>query len=137
MARQKNRTSKQLETLIARVGRWRADREGTRTRVPEELWKAAVEVARVDGVSATSRATGFGYPDLKSRVSLAMTVAASETWTPAFIEVAMPRVTTHEALSKTVVELEGRGGGRLRVEVTGMSGVDVVGLAHAFWSRER
>ena len=126
----------QLETLRARVGRWRAGCAGKRSRVPEELWKAAVEVARSEGVYATSRATRFNYKALKVRVDQAVT-AASEASAPAFIEVALPAVTSREGASKTVVELEGRGGGRLRVEVTGTSAVDVVGLAHAFWRCER
>ena len=43
-----------------------------------------------------------------------------------------------EAVSdKTVVELVGTGGARMRIDVTGASRVDVVGLAQAFWSRER
>jgi len=39
--------------------------------------------------------------------------------------------------SKTVVELVGTSGARMRIDVTGASRVDVVGLAQAFWSRER
>ena len=41
---------------------------------------------------------------------------------------------THD---KTVVEIVGTGGARMRIDVTGTSRVDVVGLAQAFWSRER
>jgi hypothetical protein len=37
---------------------------------------------------------------------------------------------------QTVVELIGTGGARMRIDVTGTSNVDVVGLAQAFWSRE-
>jgi hypothetical protein len=35
-----------------------------------------------------------------------------------------------------VVEIVGQRGGRMRIDVNGMSGVDVVGLAQAFWSHE-
>jgi hypothetical protein len=38
---------------------------------------------------------------------------------------------------RTVVEFVGTRGGRMRIDVTGMSRVDVVGLAQAFWSCER
>jgi hypothetical protein len=58
------------------------------------------------------------------------------TRSPTFIEVAMPAVTARDGASRTVIELD-RAGERLRVEVTGTSAVDVVSLAHAFWSRER
>jgi hypothetical protein len=49
----------------------------------------------------------------------------------------MAAARTADGSSRTVIELEGRGGERLRVEVTGAIGLDVVGLAHAFWRRER
>jgi len=105
--------------------------------VPQELWNAAIEVARREGVWATSRATRLNYQGLKDRMSQASTGSAIETTSPSFIEVAMAAARTADGSSRTVIELEGRGGERLRVEVTGASGLDVVGLAHAFWRRER
>lgn len=121
----------QLASLCARVDRWREGCEGKRSRVPADLWNAAVDVARSEGVYATSRATGLNYQGLKDRVNAEPASAAMAPSSPAFIEVAMPRC---DSAGRTVIQLEGRGGDRLRVEATGA--VDVVGLAHAFWSRQ-
>jgi len=126
-----------LESLRGRMDRWRAGCGGKRSRVPQELWNAAIEVARREGVWATSRATRLNYQGLKDRMSQASTGSGIETTSPSFIEVAMAAARTADGSSRTVIELEGRGGERLRVEVTGASGLDVVGLAHAFWRRER
>lgn len=132
-----NETTTLLKVLGTRVAKWRAGCGGKRSRVPEELWTEAVAVARTEGVYATSKTTRFNYSKLKGRVDGAPEDRALVGTSPEFIEVAMPPVPSREAVGKTVVELEGRGGGRLRMEVTGTSAVDVVGLAHAFWSRDR
>lgn len=130
-------TTISLKALGTRVAKWRAGCGGKRSRVPEDLWTEAVAVARTEGVYATSKATRFHYGKLKGRVAGAPEGRALVRTRPEFIEVAMPAVVSREAGGKTVVELEGRGGSRLRVEVTGPSAVDVVGLAQAFWSRDR
>jgi hypothetical protein len=131
-----------LEALRARVDQWREGCGGKRSRIPEELWDAAVVVARRDGVFVTAKTTRLHYGALKKRVEQPAKSAPVERTVPAFIEVAMaadvaPPVTSGAAESKTVVEFEGRGGGRLRVEVTGTSAVDVMGLAREFWSLGR
>ena len=136
MERMSGGTAGAMETLRVRVDRWRAGCGGKRSRVPEELWNAAVAEALRSGVYATSKATRFHYGGLKDRVERAAKVGLLERSAPAFIEVAMAPVTSREVGSKMVVELEGRRGVRLRVEMTGMRPVDVVELAHAFWRRE-
>jgi hypothetical protein len=40
------------------VDTWRRQ-QGKRTRIPEKLWDAAVQVARTDGLWATASATRF------------------------------------------------------------------------------
>ena len=138
------RVKKGLAGLLEGVERWRQERAHTRAAAPEALWAAAVEVARRDGVYATARAIRFDSSRLKARMSVALsagpthptrpTAGAPTMAPPAFvaIEVAGPRggVTT----SETVVELVGRHGDRMRI-VAAHGEVDVVGLAHAFWSR--
>jgi hypothetical protein len=113
--------------------------------VPEGLWRAAVEVARVAGAHATSKALRFNYYSLKDRLVRADSAALTPRKPDReaiFVEVQMPArpslAPRQEAVSdKTVVELVGTGGARMRIDVTGASRVDVVGLAQAFWSRER
>ena len=71
MKRASGATTAQLEALCSRVEHWRAHRDGGRSMVPEEFWNAAVDVARVEGVHATSKALRFNYYSLKDRLVLA------------------------------------------------------------------
>ncbi len=125
-----------LQRLSGRVERWRERREGPRARVPEELWNAAVVVARVEGVHATAKALRFNYYSLKDRVEQAPSEAVDTTGeaTTPFVEVQMPSRDARGDGS-TVVELVGRRGDRMRI-VARASTVDVVGLAQAFWGRD-
>ncbi len=127
----------ELSALSRRVELWREHRGGARGRIPEELWNAAVVVARAQGVYATSKALRFNYANLKERVELSQSTEGAECGekyeVTRFIELG-----TREfgSASKTVVELLGRNGGRVRIDVSGTSSVDVVGLAQAFWRHE-
>ncbi len=136
------RSKMDLAGLMQEVERWRRERAHVRSRAPEELWDAAAEVARKEGVYATATAIRFDSSRLKARVSGAssavsrsprVTQRAAAMEAPAFvaIEVAGPGGAT---TSETVVELVGRHGDRMRI-VAGCGEVDVVGLAQAFWSR--
>jgi hypothetical protein len=145
MKRASDATTEQLEVLRGRVEHWRARRDGGRSRVPEALWNAAVEVARAAGVHATSKALRFNYYSLKDRLVRADSAGLTQRKPDrdaAFVEVQMlslPSLAPRESAvgDKTVVELVGTGGARMRIDVTGTSRVDVVGLAQAFWSREQ
>jgi hypothetical protein len=124
----------QLSALRERVEQWRQHRGRRGERIPEELWNAAVEAARVEGVHATCRALRFNAYSLQARMPPEPSEGQSEkTENGAFIELAMGQLGCG---GKTVVELEGPRGGRMRIDVTGTSRVDIVGLAQAFWSRE-
>ena len=145
MKRASEGTTEQLDALRRRVEHWRAHRNGGRSKVPEGLWRAAVEVARVAGVHATSKALRFNYYSLKDRLVQADSAALTPK-EPAgdatFVEVQMlpvPSLAPRESAvdDRTVVEFVGPRGARMRIDVTGTSRVDVVGLAQAFWSRER
>ena len=145
MKRAGEATTAQLQALRGRVAHWRAHRDGGRSMVPEDLWNAAVEVARVAGVHATSKALRFNYYSLRDRLVRADSAALTRRkpdGDATFVEVQMPSLPSlaprQEVVNdKTVVELVGTGGARMRIDVTGTSRVDVVGLAQAFWSREQ
>jgi hypothetical protein len=123
----------QLSALREQVERWRQQRGRRGERIPEELWNAAVEAARVEGVYATCRALRFNAYSLKARMPSEPSEGTLEKTEPgAFVELAMGQL----GGGKTVVELVGRGGGRMRIDVTGKSTVDIVSLTQAFWSRE-
>jgi hypothetical protein len=143
MKRASEATKEQFKALRRRVEHWRAHRDGGRSMIPEELWNAAVEVARVEGVHATSKAVRFNYYSLKDRLVRADSAALTPRKPDrdaTFVEVRMPALASlaprpSAVDDKTVVELVGTSGARMRIDVTGASRVDVVGLAQAFWSR--
>lgn len=125
----------QLGALRERVEQWRQQRGSRGERIPEELWNAAVEAARVEGVHATCRALRFNAYSLQARMPPEPSEGRSETSeTGAFVELSMGQLGCGGG--KTVVDLVGPRGGRMRIDVTGTSPVDIVALAQAFWSRE-
>lgn len=126
-------TAMSLERLCSRVATWRAHREGAKSRVPEELWNEAVAVARVRGPWATAKAIRFNYMDLKKRMSQVESRCA-EPNNPTFVEIQLSAIDDHRAESRVVVELFGSRGDRMRIE-SDCGALDVVGLAHSFWSR--
>jgi hypothetical protein len=66
--------------------RWRQTRQ-SRTRIPDEVWVSAVELARVYGVSRTARALRLGYYALKQRVEAGeCTGATGPEVTPMFVD---------------------------------------------------
>jgi hypothetical protein len=130
----KRDVKKEVAAVRQQVERWRQNGGGKGSRIPEKLWSEAVGLARVEGLYATSRALRFNYYSLKKRVDQAKSEERrKKSERTAFVEVEMGPLGSS---GKTIVELVGRRGSRLRIDVTGASGVDVVGLAQAFWSRE-
>jgi hypothetical protein len=107
--------------------------------VPEELWADAVEAARVAGVEATARALRLDARRLARRMPVEdeASVAQEREAKPAsraFVEMAGSALCL---AGGAVLTFEGCDGERLRVELSGAPTVDVLALAHAFWSRCR
>ena len=72
-----------LEEARGRFEEWRRNRRG-KARIPTELWSAAVEVARKEGINRTARELHVAWDDLKRRV-----VTAGEVY--ALRSLSMPR----------------------------------------------
>ena len=89
-----------LEEARVRFEEWRTNRRG-KARIPAELWSAAVEVARKEGINRTARELHVAWDDLKRR----MPAAGAVPQQPAFVEL----VTTQtESVPECTLELEGR-----------------------------
>ena len=56
-----------LEEARVRFEEWRTNRRG-KARIPAELWSAAVEVARKEGINRTARELHVAWDDLKRRM---------------------------------------------------------------------
>jgi hypothetical protein len=154
------RASKELDELGARLAAWREAHGGRGSRIPEELWKDAVRVAQVEGVSETAKALrlsneglnrrarqhlegkggssvtelrkGAGQADRKPAEIRVKRTADSSSGSAGAEFVALEMAQLGGA-GRTVVELLDRHGDRMRVEVAGS--VDVAGLVQTFWRR--
>jgi hypothetical protein len=152
------RESWQLREARRRIERWRRERTSRKEAIPEQVWSAAVAAARADGIWSTSRALRLEFNRLKARVGAkgnALTRARSATAEstgrcgvggraeihrePAFVEVVLDPAREADpagAVGKAVIELMGRQGERMRIEIAGSTAVDVLGLSQTFWSRQ-
>lgn len=98
--------------------------------MPAALWAAAVALARQHGLYTTARTLHVDYGSLKRRLDA---TGARRVSAPAFIELPAARPS---ALGPCVIDLEGRRGRRLRIEVAGVSMADLVMLTQVAWGRE-
>ncbi len=98
--------------------------------MPAALWAAAVALARQHGLYPTARALRVDYGALKKRMDAA---DAGRVASPTFIELPAARPT---GLGPCVIDLEAPRGGRMRIEVTGVTVADLVTLTQVAWGRD-
>ena len=94
-----------LEEAKGRFEEWRSNRRG-KARIPAELWSAAVEVARKEGINRTARELHVAWDDLKRRMA-PMGEVPQQPGSPAFVELVAPQA---ESVPECMIELEGRRG---------------------------
>src|SRR6202042_380964 len=97
----------------ARFEEWRNNRSG-KARIPAELWSAAVEVARKEGINRIARELHVAWDDLKRRMA-PMGEVPQQSGSAAFVELVAPQA---ESVPECMIELEGRRG-KLRIQVKG------------------
>ena len=120
-----------LEQTRRRITRWRETRTHRGAPMPAALWAASIALARQHGLYATARTLRVDYGSLKKRLG---TAEAGRVPSPAFVELPAARPT---GLGPCVIDLEGRRGRRLRIEVTGVTVADLVTLTQVAWGRDR
>lgn len=125
------RQTEEMVSLQRRVDGWRRQGGGRGRRIPEKLWSEAVAVSRRAGLYATARALRFNYENLKRRAGLQERPPKKHE--TEFVAVRLPPVSNG---LKVVIDLAGRDGEQVRIEVSGGSAMDVVALADAFWKRQ-
>lgn len=116
-----------LEEAKARFGEWRQNRRG-KARIPAELWSAAVEVARKEGINRTARELHVAWDDLKRRVAT-MGEARRQPGSPVFVELVAPQT---QSVPECTLEVEGRQG-KLRIQLKGASVSDLATLSRALF----
>jgi hypothetical protein len=113
-----------LEEAKARFEQWRNNRRG-KARIPAELWLAAVEVARKEGINRTARELHVAWDDLKRR----MEATGALPQRTAFVELVTPQV---QSVPECTLEVEGRRG-KLRIQLKGASASDLASLSRVLW----
>lgn len=117
-----------IEGLRRRFVDWRRERQRG-TRIPEPLWRAAVEAAREHGVHRISKPLGVDSYSLARRVNAKP--AASGRGIP-FVELPGAILPASPAC---VVEIQDPAGRRLRVELRDAAGADAI--ARSLWESSR
>lgn len=121
-----------IEPLRAQVEEWRKNK-GINEKMPEPLWEAATELAKVYGVSPVQRILKIDYTGLTRRgfgMGKKPAGHACGKELPArFIE--LPSLATRRA--EHVVELEDAAGRKLSLKIPAGHLAEVLPLAQAFW----
>ena len=116
-----------IDEARTRFESWRQTRKG-KARIPDELWSAAVHVARRDGINQTAAALHLDGGKLKRRM-MATGPVTDKTMPPAFVEMMVPQAV---GASECTIELEGRHG-KLRIHWKGATAAELAGLSRALW----
>jgi hypothetical protein len=120
-----------IEEARRRLEVWRKSRSRGK-RIPNRLWALAAALARTHGVSAVSQRLGLDYNGLKRRAEATRTPRRSRLKPPpGFVE--LPLIGQPCNGPNCTVELARGEGARMTVRWEGKEGLDLVGLAEAFW----
>ena len=114
-----------IDELRARFEAWRQNRQG-KSPIPDELWSAATELARKDGINRTAAELHLDGGKLKRLMGAK---ATSGKPAPTFVELLTPRAI---CVPECTIELEGRRG-TVRIQLKGASTSDLAGLSRALW----
>jgi hypothetical protein len=126
-----------VEELRRRLEEFRSQHQ-SRTRLPEELWRAAAEIAGRRGMNLVCRCLRLDTNSLKkwmgkevngSRPTHARRKRSSLTPTATFMELLAP---TSGIAASCIVEVESQRGGKLRLELKGIATSEIAQLIHSF-----
>jgi hypothetical protein len=120
-----------IEQLQRRFDEFRST-QPHRTRLPETLWQAAVELARVHGLHPVAQPLRLDYMGLKKRLGEVPVVRKKATG-PAFVEL----ISAHPAtVADCVIEFESSIGGKMRIQWKGSAAPDWASLLRAWRGAE-
>lgn len=128
MSRSRNSRALNIEEVRARFEEWRQTRQG-KTPIPDELWAAAVAVARRDGVNRTAAALHLDGGKLKRRMAGTSNAGASKERAAAFVELT---TLANSGLPDYTLELDGHNG-TLRIHCKGVTATELAALSRALW----
>jgi hypothetical protein len=120
-----------IEEARRRLEVWRKSRSRGK-RIPDRLWALAAALACTHGVSPVSQRLGLDYNGLKRRAEATTPPRRSNLRPPpGFVE--LPFVPQPVLGPNCTVELARGEGARMTIRWEGKEGLDLVGLAEAFW----
>lgn len=124
-----------LESLRLQFEDFRS-KHPSRTRLPEELWRAAAAIAEVRGLNVVARALRLDLNSLKKWMGLRGSAAPAKrkagkrtAKAPAFVEFFSPSTS---GMSNCMLEVESREGAKLRLEWKGATSSELTQLIRAF-----
>ena len=116
--------------LLSELTAWRSTRS-VGQGIPEPLWKAAAELARVDGVAPVAAALKLNYYDLQRRVGLPARPRKPRAKSAPFVELPAP-ITLNRSADPGTVEVTRSNGSRLTLRLPTARVRDLLPLVHAF-----
>jgi len=128
MSRRRSVDALDIDEVRTRFENWRQNRHG-KARIPDELWSAAIEMARRDGVNPTAAALHLDGGKLKRLMVVADHAISGKASPPKFLELVAPHAV---GLPECTIELEGRSG-KLRIHWKGATAADLAGVSRALW----
>jgi len=132
-----NRKSAPIPKPIAQLQRQLEQFRSTqsrRTKLPESLWRAAVELARQYGVYAVAHPLRLDYTKLKKQLGGLTTRRRRRATKPAFVELIAPNCTTPD---ECVIEFESSVGSKMRIQWKSTAPSDWTNLLRAWRDAER
>jgi len=132
-----NRKSTPIPEPIAQLQRQLDQFRGTqsrRTKLPESLWQAAVELARQYGVYPVAHPLRLDYTRLKKQLGGPPIRRQRSAPKPAFVELIAPG---RSPLEECVIEFESSGGSKIRIEWKSTAPPDWTNLLRAWRDAER
>lgn len=118
-----------LEEVQDKFRIWRKSRK-KRTSIPRDLWQAAIEQTKSYSINTVSKALGLSNTDLKKRVEASRTdISCSPSPAATFVELGL-----NEAIpGRCIIEMDTPRGARVKMDLMGTVGIDLLKLAKAFW----
>ncbi len=126
-----------VEELRKRFEEFRSQHQ-TRTRLPEELWRAAAEIAERRGMSLVCRCLRLDANSLKKwmangvsgpRRKYARRKRSAMTPPATFMELLPP---ASSVAASCIIEVESQRGGKLRLELKGIATSEIAQLIYSF-----
>lgn len=123
--------SADIKELHRRLQEWRGKRKHG-SRIPEAFWISAAKLAKKHRPARVAHALGLDYTNLKQRLNAVNKPGTSKPEAkPAFIEMLPYTAASH---CECTIEIEHPRGAKMKLQLKGVSTVDLATLSRALWS---